>query len=133
VARRTSPFAALAAAALAAAACSAPVRHYNCAAVTAADVAVDPRTIWTCNVDVIQRIVKGRDFSLREFWGASEFLEKLTGIPADVVDTPHGRIPGPKIATNLRSWTDWYAAHASELTWDATTGTVRLIGASEEG
>ena len=132
MAQRRSPLAVLAAAALAAAACSAPVRHYRCADVPSVGAAVDPRTIWSCNVEVMQRVVKGGEFSLREFWGAADFLQNLTGIPADVIETPHGRVPGSGIAASLRSWTDWYAAHASELTWDAANGTVRLI-ATDEG
>ena len=131
MAQRPSLLAAALAGALLAAACSAPVRHYRCSDVPTVEANVDPRTVWSCNVEVMQRIAKGREFSLREFWGASEFLEKLTGIPADVIDTPQGRVPGSKIAANLRDWTDWYAAHASELTWDAASGTVRLLGADE--
>ena len=119
------------AAALVAAACSAPVRHYRCTDAPTANAAVDPRTVWSCNIEVMQRIAKGGEFSLREFWGAAEFLEQLTGIPADVIETPHGRVPGPDIAANLRGWTDWYAAHASELTWDESTRSVRLVGTDE--
>jgi len=129
--RRLTPFASLAVAGLLAAACSSPIRNYRCAEVQAADAAVEPGAVWRCNVEVMQRIVKAKPFSLREFWEAAEFLENLTGIPADARQTPQGRVPGPEIAKSLRSWQDWYAAHAAELEWDAASGTVRLAAPDE--
>jgi hypothetical protein len=114
----------LAAAGLLLAACSSPVRRYTCAEIGPGQ-AVDALSVWSCNVEVMQRIVGGGKFSLREFLGAAEFLEGLTGIPADVRQTPYGAVPGPDLAKSLRGWKDWYAAHAAELVWDAATGTVR--------
>lgn len=123
------PRAALIAACLLAAGCSSPTRYYRCD--PPIKPTVDPRDVFKCNLDVMQRIVKGRDFSLREFWGAAEFLEDLTGIAADVRETRQGRLPGPKIEDSLRNWNDWYLQYGEHLVWDSTTGSVRLPAPGE--
>ena len=81
----------------------------------------------------MQRVVKGGEFSMREFWGAAAFLEGLTGIPADVRETRHGRLPGPELRESLQGWNDWYLQHGERLVWDAATGSVRLPAPDDAG
>ena len=105
------------------------MRYYSCD--PPIEPTVDPRDVFRCNLDVMQRIVKGSDFSLREFWGAADFLEDLTGIAADVRESRQGPLPGPKIEDSLRNWNDWYREHGEHLVWDSATGSVRLPAAGE--
>jgi hypothetical protein len=91
-------------------------RPYACA-VTAAEV--DPHDVWACHRDIAQRVVKQKEFSLREFREAADFFEGLTGIPADVVPTDLGPTPGRGMRDSLARWEAWYEAHAASLAWDA--------------
>jgi hypothetical protein len=120
----------LTAACLILAGCSSPIRYYSCDE-PPKPPAVEARAVWKCNLDVMQRVTKGGQFSLREFWGAAEFFEDLTGIAADVRQSRQGEIPGPDIADSLRSWKDWYLQHGEQLVWDSATGSVRLRSAGE--
>ena len=120
------------AACLLAVGCASPTSYYRCDDPPQRPK-VDPRDVWKCNVEVMRRIVKGGDFSLREFWGAAAFFEELTGIPADARETHYGRVPGPELRDSLRSWNDWYLQHGERLVWDSATGKVRLPAPDEAG
>jgi hypothetical protein len=98
------------------------IRPYQCDA-QAADVAA----IWDCNRNVIVRTIHRKKFSLREFWGAAEFFEGLTGIEADTRDSRQGPLPGPALAENLEAWDRWYRDNQDRLVRDAATGEVRLV------
>jgi hypothetical protein len=87
----------------------------------------DVAAVWDCNRDVIVRTVKRKKFSLREFWGAAEFFERLTGIAADTRDSRQGPLPGPGLAANLEAWDRWYEDHQDRLVRDSATGEVRLV------
>ncbi|HXV76591.1 MAG TPA: hypothetical protein VD788_09745 [Candidatus Polarisedimenticolaceae bacterium] len=114
----------LAAALLSAVGCSAPVAHYRCD-FDARGVEPDVTTVWKCNRDVIERVVDGERFSLREFRGAARFFSESTGIPADTRETRQGTQPGLGLRENLDQWDAWYVAHRDSLVWDERSGTVR--------
>jgi hypothetical protein len=88
--------------------------------------------VWDCNRDVMVRAAKRKKFSLREFWGAAQFFEGLTGIAADTRDSRQGPLPGPGLRENLEAWDAWYRENGDRLVWDAATRSVRL-SAGEPG
>jgi hypothetical protein len=107
------------------------VKPYQCD--TLSDVrGEDAGTVWECNRDVMVRAAKQKKFSLREFWGAAEFFERLTGIAADTRDSRQGPLPGTGLRENLEAWDGWYRENGDRLVWDPSTGSVRL-SAGEPG
>lgn len=88
--------------------------------------------VWECNRVIMVRATKQKKFSLREFWGAAEFFEGLTGIAADTRDSRQGPLPGPGLRENLEAWDGWYRENGDRLVWDAATSSVRL-SAGEPG
>jgi hypothetical protein len=100
---------------LCACSCATHLRPYACAA-TAAEV--DPHEAWACHRDIARRAAQGKEFTLREFREAAGFFEDLTGIPADVVPTDLGPIPGRGMRESLARWDAWYQANAASLAWD---------------
>ena len=104
---------------------SAYVKPYPCDTVsdTGGEVA---GAVWDCNRDVMVRVAKHKKFSLREFWGAAEFFEQLTGIAADTRDSRQGPLPGPGLRQNLEAWDGWYRENGDRLVWDSATRSVRL-------
>jgi len=110
--------------------CSAPVKYYECGNLDD-EPRIDARAVWDCNRDVMKHIVNGKKFSLREFRGAAEFFEELTGIPADVRRGRSGPMPGPRLPDNLRAWDHWYRNNGEHLVWDPETSSIRLVAAGE--
>lgn len=107
--------------------CSAPVREYACKLdPELADVEV--HTVWTCNRDVLRRVVRGKKFSLREFQFASEFFEDLTGMRADWQEAGVGTIPGPDLKHDLDDLDAWYELNMGRLRWDAGLGKIVFEG-----
>ena len=101
------------------------VKSYQCGTLsdTGGEVA---GAVWDCNRDVMVRAAKQKKFSLREFWGAAEFFEQLTGISADTRDSRQGPLPGPGLRQNLDAWDGWYRENGDRLVWDSATRSVRL-------
>jgi hypothetical protein len=120
---RSSIFAVLLASALVGAtACSTKVKPYECPAL-AGGADVDAQQVWACNRDIIVRAVKGKRFTIREFEGAAEFFESVTGIPADTAETPSGAVPGKHIKQDLRKWDAWLDGNS--IYWDPATSRIR--------
>jgi len=117
------------AALLATPACSTKVKPYECGALIAEPSTAALR-IWDCNREIMVRVVKGKRFTIREFEGAAEFFESVTGIPADVEATPTGAVPGTGIRENLRRWDAWLEEH--RILRDPADGRVKA-GEDEEG
>lgn len=88
--------------------------------------------VWECNRKIMVRATKKKKFSLREFWGAAEFFEELTGITADTRESRQGPLPGPDLRKSLEAWDGWYRENGDRLVWDAATSSVRL-SAGEPG
>jgi hypothetical protein len=107
------------------------VKPYSCDTPTGA-TSVDAGAVWDCNRDVMVRVTRKKKFSLREFRGAAEFFERLTGIEADTRDSRQGPLPGPGLRENLDAWDAWYRNNGQRLTWDPATSSVRLM-ANESG
>lgn len=107
------------------------VKPYQCGTLTDAR-GEDAGAVWDCNRDVMVRATRSKKFSLREFWGAAEFFEELTGIAADTRDSRQGPLPGPGLSENLEAWDGWYRENGPRLVWDAATSSVRL-SAGEPG
>jgi hypothetical protein len=96
------------------------VRPYEC------DTVPGVKSVWDCNRAIMVQATKRKKFSLRQFWGAAEFFEELTGIAADRRDSRQGPIPGPGLRENIDSWDAWFREHEDRLVWDADTSSVRL-------
>ena len=112
----------LASALVGTAACSTKVKPYECPAlIDGTDV--DAQQVWDCNRDIIARAVKGKRFTIREFAGAAEFFETVTGIPADVMNTTSGAVPGKRIKQDLREWDAWLDEH--RIYWDPASSRIR--------
>ena len=101
------------------------VKPYQCDALVDSR-SVDAGAVWDCNRDVMVRATKEKKFSLREFWGAAEFFERLTGIAADTRDSRQGPLPGPGLREDLDAWDAWYRENGQRLAWDPATSSVRL-------
>jgi len=95
---------------LATPACTTKVKPYECGALVA-DASTAALQIWDCNREIMARVVKGKGFTIREFEGAAEFFESVTGIPPDVEATPTGAVPGEGIREDLRRWDAWLEEH----------------------
>jgi hypothetical protein len=112
----------LASALIGTAACSTKVKPYECPAL-ADRTDVDAQQVWDCNRDIIVRAVKGKRFTIREFEGAAEFFEQVTGIPADVARTTSGAVPGTRVKQDLRKWDAWLDGH--RIYWDPASSRIR--------
>jgi len=105
--------------------CSTTVKQYECAALTGLP-SVDARAVWDCNREIMRRVVKKKQYTMREFSLAAEFFSDLTGLPADVTQTARGLLPGDGLKQNLRDWDAWLTREADRLYWDAAEGRVRV-------
>lgn len=114
---------------LVAPACTTKVKPYECGALVA-DSSAAALQIWDCNREIMVRVVKGKGFTIREFEGAAEFFESVTGIPADVEATTAGAVPGKGIREDLRRWDAWLEEH--RIHRDPVDGRVKA-GEGEEG
>ena len=124
ISNRSAILAALLASALAGtAACSTKVKPYECPELVGG-TDVDAQQVWDCNREIIVRAVKGKRFTIREFEGAAEFFESVTGIPADAAKTAFGAVPGKKIKQDLRKWDAWLDEH--RIYWDPASNGVRV-------
>ncbi|NIM01457.1 MAG: hypothetical protein GTO30_13815 [Acidobacteria bacterium] len=110
-----------------AAACRAPVREYACRT-DPQTASVDVHAVWSCNRDVLRRIARGKEFTLREFRMASEFFEELTGLRVDWDGTYVGMVPGREIRQDLEDLDAWYELNKDKLTWDAGLGRIVYEG-----
>lgn len=117
---------------LALAACSAPVRKYACR-IDPETAGVDVHAVWTCNRDVLQRVVRGKQFSLREFRLASEFFEELTGMRVDWDGAYVGMVPGRELRQDLEELDAWYELNRDKLDWDADLGRIVYEGLAPIG
>jgi len=117
---------------VAATACSAPVRRYACR-IEPEVASVDVDAVWKCNRDVLRRIVRGKQFSLREFRLASEFFEELTGLQVDWMGTFAAESPGPEVRRDLEDLDAWYELNKDKLTWDADLGRIVFEGLAPVG
>ena len=107
------------------------VKNYQCETLPAPQT-VDARAVWDCNRDIMVRAAKKKKFSLREFWDAAEFFEKLTGIAADVSDSRQGPLPGEGLRENLDAWDQWYAENGDRLVPDPATRSIRLSPGAQD-
>ena len=103
-------------------ACSTKIKPYECPALVSG-TGVDAQQLWDCNREIIMRTVKGKRFTIREFEGAAEFFESVTGIPADVATTPSGAVPGKSIKQDLGKWDAWLDGH--RIYWDPASNRIR--------
>lgn len=117
---------------MAATACSAPVRKYACR-IEPQLAAVDVHAVWDCNRDVLRRIVRGKEFSLREFRLASDFFEELTGRRVSWEGTFVGMLPGRGLRRDLEELDVWYERNKSKLRWDAGLGRIVFEGLAPVG
>lgn len=106
--------------------CAGKARPYVCLT-PAVQAAPDVHAIWECNRGIMERIVRGKKFSIREFENAAEFFGRLTGIAADWNGTYVGPVPGPKLKENLQDWDAWYGGNADRLVWDADAAPAGLV------
>ena len=113
--------------ALSAVSCSAPVRQYACKIAPETED-VEVYAAWTCNRDVLRRVVRGKKFSLREFQLASEFFDDLTGLRVDWQGTFVGMLPGPDLRHDLDDLDAWYEFNKGKLRWDAGLGKIVFTG-----
>ena len=121
--RPTIAAALLAAALAGTTACSTKVKPYECPALLDG-TEVDAQKVWDCNREIIVRAVKGKRFTIREFEGAAEFFESVTGIVADATKTTSGAVPGKNIKKDLRKWDAWLDEH--RIYWDPASHGVRV-------
>lgn len=94
--------------------CSAPVREYRCVE-SASAARLEGRELWDCQHEIIDRAVRGKEFTLQELRGAAAYFEALTGIAADVDWTSIGPVPRPGLRESLRRWDLWLVDHIGEL------------------
>jgi hypothetical protein len=106
------------------------VKNYTCDTLPGSR-SVDVRAVWDCNRNVMVRASRKKKFSLREFWGAAEFFETLTGTAADTRDSRQGPLPGPDLRENLDTWDRWYLENEDRLVWDPATRSIRLSPADQ--
>jgi hypothetical protein len=117
-----------AAALLTAAGCSTKVKPYECPALSGGP-SVDAQQLWDCNREIMVRVAKGKRFTIREFAGAAEFFESVTGIPAATQATNVGPVPGKGIKQDLRRWDAWLETH--RIHWDPDDRRVKGTGGEE--
>ena len=117
---------------MASTACSAPVRKYACR-IEPEVATVDVHAVWNCNRDVLRRIVRGKQFSLREFRLASGFFEEVTGLQVDWMGAFAGQLPGPHVRRDLEDLDAWYELNKDKLSWDAGLGRIVFEGLAPSG
>jgi len=103
------------------AACRAPVRPYVCAPEAEVENA-DPHEAWRCNIDVLRRAARGKEFTLREFERARAFFRELTELDVASREIPLGSLPAPGLKDDIRTLGAWYEANGERLRWDARRG-----------
>ena len=104
--------------------CAAPVKLYRCGDL-AVRPTVDAREVWDCHREIVVRVVKGKEFTLRELSRAATFFEETTGIPADLDSSHGGPLPGPDLERSLRLWDGWLSKHENDLSWDPVDRRIR--------
>jgi len=98
--------------------CSSGYKRYECTVGPGA-LEPDPRAIWNCHRDIVDRAAHDRKFTLLEYRRATEFFERLTSIPAASVETEFGPVPTRELRECLARWDAWYERNHAGLVWDA--------------
>ncbi|MCP3980893.1 MAG: hypothetical protein GY716_16445 [bacterium] len=107
-------------------ACRAPVKPYECLT-DIEGVTPDPQGIWRCHRDIMRRVSKNKQFSLREFREASAFFSRVTSIEPNVIESAVGPVPDRRdVKQHLALWDTWYEVNAHRLYWDAGSEAVEV-------
>ena len=88
-------------------ACRAPVRDYGCPIEGGDDA-------WRCNLRIVERAVRGKKVSVREFEGAHAFFRDRTSIDLSHRRTAQGLLPGPDLQQDLRRLREWAEQHSED-------------------
>ncbi|MBZ5641057.1 MAG: hypothetical protein LAO51_20140 [Acidobacteriia bacterium] len=80
---------------------------------------------WSKHRRILQRILDGHPYSVREYETAVVFFEGLTSIEAGGLASFVGRVPPGALRQATARWDEWFKRHAAELTWDPVQRGIR--------
>ena len=71
--------------------------------------------LWESHRAVIVRVLRDKDFTLREFAAALRFFERVTGLPGNQDESRYGPVPNEDLPRALESWDDWFRTNGATL------------------
>ena len=70
---------------------------------------------WEARREILVRVLRDKEFTLREFGDSVEFFAEVTGLAGDQDWTRYGWVPNDRLAGDLERWDVWFRERAHAL------------------